>query len=236
MAAQGGLSSSTFAAVMSESTAIVSTASSTMSSTAAAAHQIAIQLWLLTSFVCDALAAASQTLVADALGRNDSKAVRDLSKTVLVYAVFLGIGLAGLLGIGSYAGDHPFLLSFFTSDEEIQQALIPILGWVIVSQPLNSLVFTADGILQGASEFSFQAKSVVFSAVLAIASFAGLELLNVGEGYFSVVSGKAVYTNILPLIHVWEALVILILMRGLTSAVRIVDADGPIDILNDSNN
>ena len=36
-----------------------------------AAHQIALQLWLLCSFVCDALAAASQALVADRLGRND---------------------------------------------------------------------------------------------------------------------------------------------------------------------
>lgn len=36
-----------------------------------AAHQIALQLWLLCSFVCDALAAASQTLVADRLGRDD---------------------------------------------------------------------------------------------------------------------------------------------------------------------
>lgn len=33
-----------------------------------AAHQVALQLWLLCSFVCDALAAASQALVADRLG------------------------------------------------------------------------------------------------------------------------------------------------------------------------
>ncbi len=36
-----------------------------------AAHQIALQLWLLCSFVCDALAAASQALVADRVGRSD---------------------------------------------------------------------------------------------------------------------------------------------------------------------
>ena len=36
-----------------------------------AAHQIALQLWVLCSFVCDALAAASQALVADRLGCND---------------------------------------------------------------------------------------------------------------------------------------------------------------------
>ena len=41
------------------------------SATSIAAHQIALQVWLLCSFVCDALAAASQALVADRLGRND---------------------------------------------------------------------------------------------------------------------------------------------------------------------
>jgi hypothetical protein len=41
------------------------------SANSVAAHQIALQLWLLCSFVCDALAAASQALVADRLGRDD---------------------------------------------------------------------------------------------------------------------------------------------------------------------
>ncbi len=46
--------------------------SESASANSIAAHQIALQLWLLCSFVCDALAAASQALVADRLGRNDS--------------------------------------------------------------------------------------------------------------------------------------------------------------------
>jgi Na+-driven multidrug efflux pump len=37
-----------------------------------AAHQSALQLWLLCSFVCDALAVASQALVADIIGREDA--------------------------------------------------------------------------------------------------------------------------------------------------------------------
>ena len=37
-----------------------------------AAHQIALQLWLLCSFVCDALAAASQALVADRIGQGNT--------------------------------------------------------------------------------------------------------------------------------------------------------------------
>ena len=37
-----------------------------------AAHQSALQLRLLCSFVCDALAVASQALVADIIGREDA--------------------------------------------------------------------------------------------------------------------------------------------------------------------
>lgn len=230
MAARGGIA---------DLTGTIATTTSTLSSTstiinngaiAAAAHQIAIQLWLLTSFVCDALAAASQTLIADALGRNNTDDVRQLSQEVFTYAIVLGLGLASLLAIGTYSGDHPFLLSFFTSDPTIQEALIPILGWVIVSQPLNSLVFTADGILQGAAEFAFQAKSVIFSALIAILSFWGLEQFVLGDGTMDITTGK-----ILSLIHVWEALFVLIFMRGLTSFLKIIDKNGPIDILNKNN-
>jgi Na+-driven multidrug efflux pump len=46
-----------------------------------AAHQIAVQLWLLCSFTADSLAATSQGLVADSLGREDQEGVREVSKT-----------------------------------------------------------------------------------------------------------------------------------------------------------
>lgn len=231
MAARGGLGFSNINTgnVVGEITTLAASGSTAI---AAAAHQIAIQLWLLTSFVCDGLAAASQTLIADALGRKNQADVRDLSKTVLTYAIFLGVALAGILGFGSYVGDEPFLLSFFTSDTEIQQALIPILGWIIVSQPINSLVFTADGILQGASEFTFQAKSVVLSAAIAILSFIGLELFFQDD---AIIPGGSSAGSVTSLVHVWEALLILIVMRGLTAWIKMIDQDGPIDIFNKQN-
>jgi Na+-driven multidrug efflux pump len=50
-------------------------------SASVAAHQVALQLWLLCSFLCDALATASQCLVADGIGRRDAKSVRIVSQT-----------------------------------------------------------------------------------------------------------------------------------------------------------
>ena len=65
-----------------------------------AAHQIAIQLWMLCSFVADALAAASQGLVAG-IGRDDRDAVRDVSTTVFAYSLILGFALSFGLWIGT---------------------------------------------------------------------------------------------------------------------------------------
>ena len=220
-----------------------------------AAHQIALQLWLLCSFVCDALAAASQALVADRLGRNDNgeffgcisptanalfvqtkcdskqsftsdlsfqnvviDGVRDVSRTIFVYAFALGLALAGSLGLGDYSG---FLVILFTTDLSTQEALKPLLVLLIVAQPLNSFVFAADGVLQGASLFAYQAKSMVLSVLVAFASFFCL-------GYFSMGpdSGSSI------LLCVWYSLLVLQLMRGISSLLKLLQANGPIDLFH----
>lgn len=218
-----------------------------------AAHQVALQLWLLCSFVCDALAAASQALVADRLGREDAgrylgfallnnrfcfyrrsvshgmewcflslqqyvDGVRGVSKTVFGYSLILGFILAGILGVGNYTG---FLLSLFTEDKLTQDALKPLLLLLIVAQPLNSFVFAADGVLQGASAFSYQAKSMILSVLVAFASFFCFQ-------HFASNGSESGST----LIFVWYSLVILQLMRGVTSLWKLLEANGPIDALH----
>jgi putative MATE family efflux protein len=179
-----------------------------------AAHQIGIQLWLMCSFFCDSLAAASQGLVADAIGRKDSRAVLDVSKTVFAYSVILGLSLAGLLWTGEASG---MLAAFFTKDGDIRVALDEILPLIILAQPLNALVFSADGILQGASEFPYQAKAMLVSGLTAVSTFVCLE---------------AFYEDSDRLIHVWAALIALQAMRGFSSLWKLVDVKGPINLLN----
>ena len=178
------------------------------------AHQIAIQLWMLCSYISDALAAASQGLVADAIGRKDTIDVHDISKTVFVYSAVLGLLLSGLLFVGFYS-TH-FLVDFFTSDTGTQNALLEIAGLIIFSQPLNSLVFAADGVLQGASEFPYQAKSMLISGFVTAIFFWTLQ--TTGELDKSL------------LFNIWAALICLQLMRGITSAVKIFDRNGPIKL------
>jgi len=178
------------------------------------AHQIALQLWLLCSYISDALAAASQGLVADAIGRKDTRDVHDISKTVLGYSAILGFSLAAMLFVGFYS--TKFLVIFFTSDTGTQHALLDIAGLIIFSQPLNSLVFAADGILQGASLFPYQAKSMVISGFVSVTFFWILQSMGQSDSLFNI----------------WSALICLQLMRGITSAVKLFDNQGPIKLFD----
>ena len=179
-----------------------------------AAHQIGIQLYIICSFFCDSLAAASQGLVADALGRRDGAAVRDISSTVFQYSLYLGLGLAALLQAGT---STETLFDIFTNDPMTRTALARILPLIIFAQPISSLVFAADGILQGASEFPFQARAMVLSGLTGVSTFVALQAAGPSDD---------------TLFHVWIALIALQVMRGLTSLYKIVQVDGPINLLD----
>ena len=190
-------------------------------SSSVAAHQVALQLWLLCSFLCDALATASQALVADGIGRKDAEAVREVSQTVFNWGLALGLTLSTILWIGTASG---FLIDFFTSDEGTRMELGKLLTIVILAQPLNSFVFAADGVLQGAEEFSYQAKAMALSVATAFSTFAMLEYTTFGQ---DIILGGTSDT----LINVWYGLIMLQTTRGLTSLVKIVAPEGPINLL-----
>ena len=222
-----------------------------------AAHQVATQVWLLCSFIADALAAAGQTLVADAMGKQLSAApttsshdnsaatgsqnmsddehlttnmrwpsctksddnmstslsgqdlheevapaamgrpraaaassvspAQEIARKVLVYSLILGAALAAGLSLGAAAPGHAIPYAF-TQDADIISALLPVLPIVIISQPLNAVVFAADGVVQGAQDFAFQAKSMLVSAVVAAACYYSLQTSsNAGEGVGALV-------------------------------------------------
>lgn len=189
-------------------------------SASVAAHQVALQLWLLCSFLCDALATASQALVADGIGRKDAEAVREVSVTVFTWGLALGITLSTILWIGTASG---FLTDFFTSDEGTRIELGKLLTIVILAQPLNAFVFAADGVLQGAEAFTYQAKCMALSVSSGIGMFALLQYTSFGQ---DIILGG----NSDTLVNVWYGLIMLQTMRGITSLVKLVEAKGPINL------
>ena len=96
-----------------------------------------------------------------------------------------------------------------------------LLTIVILAQPLNSFVFAADGVLQGAEEFTYQAKAMALSVASAFGLFAFLQYTTFAQDV--ILGGESD-----ALLNVWYGLIMLQFMRGLTSLVKIVDRDGPI--------
>ncbi|WP_022836102.1 MATE family efflux transporter [Salisaeta longa] len=132
--------------------------------TAVAAHQVAAQLWLFLALVVDALAVAGQALVSKHVGRGDVAAARSVGNRLLVWGLVVGCGL----GVG-FALLQPVLPAFFTEDPATIALVLTVFPFVAALQPLNGLVFVADGLYMGAERFGYLAKAMLASTAVAAA-------------------------------------------------------------------
>jgi Na+-driven multidrug efflux pump len=114
----------------------------------AAAHQVALQLWLSSSLLADALAVSCQALVAAEIAAGRLAYARALVRATLV----LGAGLGLLLG-GVLFGTADVLPLIFTRDADVLVLLKPLMHIVAVTQPINTMAFVLDGVLYGAGGF-----------------------------------------------------------------------------------
>ena len=162
-----------------------------------AAYQISFQLWIFLALVLDAIAIAGQIIVGRELGagraeRAYAASVRMVGLSVVVGAVF-SVVLLALSGI---------LPRVFTSDVSVLEQCALLWPVFALMQPLNGAVFALDGILIGASDGPFIAGSMLL-AFGVCATALGLSVALDGG-----VRG------------VWAALLVLILVRLATMAVR----------------
>jgi MATE family multidrug resistance protein len=162
-----------------------------------AAHQIGTQIWLLLAMIVDSLAVAAQALVAGYRGSGNIAMARRASNRLLVWGLASGFALGGLFYLLA-----PVLTRLFTDDPAVLAALAGIYPFVVAMQPLNAIVFVWDGVFMGAERFRFLAVQMAVSALCAAAIL--LLVLPMGWG----------------LTGVWWGIVALMLVRGLTLAVR----------------
>lgn len=110
-----------------------------------AAHQIILSLWSLLVFALDAIAIAGQAIIGRYLGAGDAQGAREACRRMIQWGIAAGVVL-GLLVIAA----RPLFLPLFTSDSVVQNAALPALLLVAVSQPISGIVFVLDGVLMGA--------------------------------------------------------------------------------------
>lgn len=133
-----------------------------------AAHQIALQIWGTFALALDAVAIAGQSLTGNFLGAGLAERARGAARRMIEIDVVVGVmaTIVLILGRGPIA-------SIFTSDQAVVDVTAFILLFVALQQPLNGVVFALDGILIGAGDLAYLARSMV----IATAAFAAVAVV-----------------------------------------------------------
>ncbi|MEU3044951.1 MATE family efflux transporter [Streptomyces sp. NPDC006984] len=121
-----------------------------------AAHQIVLSLWSLLAFALDAIAIAGQAIIGRYLGAGDAEGARQVCRRMVQWGLATGVAL-GILVIAA----RPLFIPLFTSDQTVQDTLLPALLVVAVSQPIAGVVFVLDGVLMGAGDGPYLAGAMV---------------------------------------------------------------------------
>ncbi|BBC34667.1 MATE family efflux transporter [Streptomyces graminofaciens] len=133
-----------------------------------AAHQIILSLWSLLAFALDAIAIAGQAIIGRYLGAGDAQGAREACRRMVQWGVATGVVLGGLVIVA-----RPLFVPLFTGDPAVQNAAVPALVVVALSQPISGIVFVLDGVLMGAGDGPYLA----WAMLLTLAVFIPVALL-----------------------------------------------------------
>ncbi|MEU3958469.1 MATE family efflux transporter [Streptomyces buecherae] len=178
-------------------TLIATGVAANLGDTEVAAHQIILTLWSLLAFALDAIAIAGQAIIGRYLGAGDKEGARAACRRMVEWGIASGVVLGVLVILA-----RPLFIPLFTSDQVVQDALLPALLVVAISQPISGVVYILDGVLMGAGDGPYLAVAMIIT----LAVFAPVALLvpTLGGG----------------LTALWWTMALMMTMRMLTLWVR----------------
>lgn len=139
-----------------------------------AAHTIALNIWLFSSFFIDGYAHAGNALAGRFLGENRKEELVRMAWKINKISVLIGIVLALV-----YTASQPVLGRLFTTDTEVLRHFESIFILIIITQPINAVAFAFDGIYKGLGEMK-RLRNLLIGATLL-----GFLPVCVGFHYFS---------------------------------------------------
>jgi putative MATE family efflux protein len=142
-----------------------------------AAYQIAFQVFFFLAMALDALAIAGQAMIGRFLGATDAEEARAAARRMIEWGIVAGIGAGSVLAAG-----RSWLVTLFSDEAQVRDLASELLLVVSALQPLNAVVFVLDGVLIGAGDQRFLARSMMIAtlgvfapaAVVVVASGAGV--------------------------------------------------------------
>ena len=203
-------------------------------------HQIVSQVWWIELFILDAIAVAAQTLVSTRLATNDGSdedvlSAREAVDRCLLWAFVLGVFLTVVTEI--FVDEAP---KIFTTDATVASATFVPLAFIVAPlQPLSALVFVGDGVFQGANDFKFLAKAMLFCSLLSVGAFQTPAFADAFDAALSQFLATTHTTAIISdggaagggLEQVWLGIAVLMVARAGFLAHRYwVDDDSPLNV------
>ncbi len=143
-----------------------------------AAHQIALQIWGTLALSLDAVAIAGQALTGRFLGAGRKDEARGAARRMIEIDVAVGV----LAGVIILLLRRP-ISELFTTDPAVASVAALVLVFVALQQPLNGLVFALDGVLIGAGDLTYLARTMVYAALLFAALASSVAVLGWGIGW-----------------------------------------------------
>ncbi|GAQ78988.1 MATE efflux family protein [Klebsormidium nitens] len=145
---------------------------------AVAAHQVIMQLWLITVYVVDGFANAGTIVGSDLAGRMEASRgpqalfilfeLRKLTRRLLI----MGNGVGFLVAIVYFFGQER-IISAFTYDEGTKAQLRTVWLLLTVVQPLNATVFIYDGLIYASQSFNYMANCMFVGFIVIFLPFCG---------------------------------------------------------------
>lgn len=170
-----------------------------MGTVALSSHEIALQLFLLSSDTIDGIAVAGQTLAAKYLGENRPDRAYQIGKTLILCGCTAGF----IFGFGYLLLKQPLIALFTQSPEVVEVLGVAIFLLLALFQPLNGIVFASDGFLIGAHDTRFLMRAMLVGAL----------------GIFVPITWISLQWN-LGLLGVWTGLSLLMAWRLGTNLTR----------------
>ncbi len=170
-----------------------------MGTIALSSHEIALQLFLLSSDTIDGIAVAGQTLVAKHLGANRPDKAYQMGKILILCGCVAGL----IFGSGYILLKQPLIILFTRSPEVVEVLGIVIFVLLALFQPVNGVVFASDGFLIGAHDTRYLMWAMLIGAL----------------GFFVPISWISLKWD-LGLPGVWTGLSLLMAWRLATNSLR----------------
>ena len=136
-----------------------------------AAHQIVMSLFLFLALTLDALAVPAQTIVAEALGRDDRPMAAEVARRAVRLSLFTGAVLGAVVALLA-----PLLPHVFTDDGAVIDRATSALWWLAVLLIPGAIAFAYDGVLIGAGDYRFLGRAALLYLV-AVVPIAALTLV-----------------------------------------------------------